>query len=141
MSKSISILSLNNQDARKFFLKSESYCNVLLPPYFYFDNLLQELDRYLENKDLYNICNKNKLISSSNVNYTLYTNKDGNLSWRPFQLINPIMYVAITHKITNNENWIKIQNIFKNFKKIKIFNVLAFQYNQKTTKATKPIKY
>lgn len=137
MSKSISILSLDNQDARKFFLKSESYCNVLLPPYFYFDTLLQELDRYLENKDLYNICNKNKLISSSNVNYTLYTNKDGNLSWRPFQLINPIMYVAITHKITNNENWIKIQNIFKNFKKNKNIQCFSIPVQSKDRKSDK----
>lgn len=137
MSKSISILSLDNQGARKFFLKSESYCNVLLPPYFYFDTLLQELDRYLENKDLYNICNKNKLISSSNVNYTLYTNKDGNLSWRPFQLINPIMYVAITHKITNNENWIKIQNIFKNFKKNKNIQCFSIPVQSKDRKSDK----
>ena len=39
---SSSILELEHHDAKAFFLKHESYCNIDLPRYFSFTNLLQK---------------------------------------------------------------------------------------------------
>lgn len=38
-----SLLDLQNDSAKKFFLKHESYCNIDLPIYFSFTELLQKL--------------------------------------------------------------------------------------------------
>lgn len=46
------------------------------------------------------------------VNHLLYANKDGKLSWRPFQIINPLVYVALVHEITEQKNWEKLQAEF-----------------------------
>ena len=43
--KSKSILELDSMSVRDYFLKSESYCNVDLPPYYNFQNVLNETDR------------------------------------------------------------------------------------------------
>lgn len=112
MSNSVNILSLNSEDAKKFFLKNESYCNLTLPSYFYFENLLKGLDDYLSNRDLSNLTKKSKV---GQKNYLLYANKDGNLSWRPFQLINPLLYVDLVHCITQLDNWSKLQERFQEF--------------------------
>jgi len=39
------------------------------------------------------------------VNYILYSNKEGKYSWRPLQIINPALYVSFVHLITEEENW------------------------------------
>jgi RNA-directed DNA polymerase len=68
------------------------------------------------------LCSKNY----PNVNYTLFTNKDGKYSWRPLQLINPILYVLLVNEITSKDNWDKITKKFKEFynnEKIKSFDI------------------
>jgi hypothetical protein len=52
-----------------------------------------------------------------NVNYKLFTNKDGQYAWRLFQLIHPVLYVDLVHKITQEENWETIKTAFERFKK------------------------
>ena len=42
---SSSILELDHHDAKAFFLKHESYCNIDLPRYFSFTNLLQNISK------------------------------------------------------------------------------------------------
>jgi hypothetical protein len=44
-----SILELNATEVRKFFLKYESYCNIGLPKYFSFSELLEKIsNKYSE---------------------------------------------------------------------------------------------
>ena len=67
-----SILDLDSNEAHDFLLKSESYCNFSLPPYFCFSNMLDAIDKALSKKEL--TC---KPQDCGNVNYRLYSNKDG----------------------------------------------------------------
>lgn len=112
------ILDLSNNEAKEFFLKEENYFSVELPEYFSFQNLLNILDKNLLNKDL----KKDfgvfiKVRDLDDVNYKILNNKDGKLSWRPFQLIHPAIYVNLVHKITEENNWEAIVNRFILFSK------------------------
>ena len=51
----------------------------------------------------------------SDVNYTFFQNKDGRFSWRPLQLINPVIYVYLVNEITESENWEVIIDRFNEF--------------------------
>lgn len=110
------ILDLTHEEARKFFLKDESYFSFDLPKYFTFSELLKNVSNEIEGKsinELWRECpNKFK-----NVNYKLLTNKDGKYAWRPFQLIHPALYVALVHKISEKKNWETIRNKFIEFGK------------------------
>jgi len=46
------ILELDCNDARKFFLKHESYCNIDLPKYFSFSEILEKISKELANKSI-----------------------------------------------------------------------------------------
>ncbi|WP_219810089.1 hypothetical protein [Campylobacter concisus] len=80
-----SILELNATEVRKFFLKYESYCNISLPKYFSFSELLEKISNKYSGKNLLNdFCKTKSAIGGlDDVNHLLYTNKDGKLSWRP----------------------------------------------------------
>lgn len=82
MSKRTSILKLSHDEARNFFLKHESYCNIDLPKYFSFLELLEEISNKFLNKNLiHDFCqSKNAMGRLDNVNYLIYANKDGKLS-------------------------------------------------------------
>ena len=121
-SKHQSVLILNGYDARQFFLKSESYCNIDLPPYYTFQNILDETSRiyydyYLQEKPLKSYTNTKKVKELSDVNYHIYANKDGNLSWREFQVIHPLLYIHLVYTLTQRDNWSNIVNRFSTFKK------------------------
>jgi hypothetical protein len=94
-----SILELNATEVRKFFLKYESYCNIGLPKYFSFSELLEKISNKYSEKNLLNDFSRAKsaIGELDDVNHPLYTNKDGKLSWRPFQVINSLIYVALVH--------------------------------------------
>lgn len=94
-----SILELNTTEVRKFFLKHESYCNIGLPKYFSFSGLLEKISNKYSGKNLLNDFSRAKsaIGELDDVNHPLYTNKDGKLSWRPFQVIYPLIYVALVH--------------------------------------------
>lgn len=118
---SCSILELNNEDARQFFLQSDCYCDFNLPLYFDFQPLLNKIadctaiPRVLPD-DLQNRYTASLgKVEKEKVNYCLYTNKDGKLAWRPFQLINPIAYVYLVNIMTNKESWKQINNRFNLF--------------------------
>jgi hypothetical protein len=110
------IIDLSNNEAKEFFLKEENYFSVELPEYFTFQYLLENLDKELLNKEL----NKDlgtaiKVRDLDDANYKILNNKDGKLSWRPFQLIHPAIYVNLVHNITEEDNWKTIVNRFKLF--------------------------
>lgn len=105
------IIELSHTEAKQYFLKQESYCNIDLPKYFDFQPLLDALS---QNKNISNIAlgDAKKL---DDVNYKFLTNKDGKFAWRPLQLINPAIYVNLVNKITKEENWKVIVNRFQKF--------------------------
>lgn len=107
------VLSLSAKDARKFFLKEESYFNFDLPPYFQFTDLLKKVSTELQNKKISDFYNeKIKPQDLEDINYKLITNKDGKYAWRPLQLIHPAFYVSLVHEITKDSNWKYIVNRF-----------------------------
>ncbi len=112
------ILKLNETEAREFLLKQESYFNFDLPLYFTFQELLDKLDKKLTGKNLSDFRDTSPR-DYDDVNYKLITNKDGKYAWRPFQLINPAIYVSLAHKITEKENWKIITERFKQFQQNK----------------------
>ena len=51
----------------------------------------------------------------ADVNYSLLHNKDGEIGWRPFELINPLIYGRCVGLATKPENWRLIQDRFALF--------------------------
>lgn len=78
-----SILELNANEARQFFLKHESYCNIDLPKYFSFSELLEKISNTYTGKNLLSDFSQSKSAMGKldDVNHLLYANKDGKLSW------------------------------------------------------------
>ncbi|MBQ2983453.1 MAG: RNA-directed DNA polymerase [Candidatus Gastranaerophilales bacterium] len=114
------VLSLSPSKAKEFFLKEEMYSNITLPTYFSFQKLLDKLDKRLQNKNLKNYFTANdKPYNYDDVNYIIYNNKDGCYAWRPLQLLNPIIYVALVNYITQDHVWKLIKKQFKKFQKNK----------------------
>ena len=123
----INILDLSASEARRFFLRQESFCNIGLPQYFNFQRLLDSLSIALENKKYSyrdsSYKNGTKDISDiwevnpgryHDVNYHFLQNKDGRFSWRPLQIMNPVIYVCLVREITEEKNWKTIIDRFKN---------------------------
>ena len=111
-----SCISFDHDQARKFFLKPESYCKIQLPSYFEFESLLNRVSKEIAGKSLKTFTNgKSNPSDYENNNYTLFHNKDGKFAWRPLQIIHPALYVGLVHHITKEKNWNKIQERFKKF--------------------------
>lgn len=144
MKKRTSILRLQRKSAKDFFLKQESYCSIDLPSYFSFNDLLKKLSAELENKTLDQVSNKNIMKDLDDINYTLYTNKDGKLSWRPLQIIHPLVYISLVHKITEQENWKKIKKRFNYFQKnpkIRCLSIPVKSLNKQSNKAQQILQW
>jgi len=107
-----SVLDLNCTEAKAFFLKHESYFNADLPPYFNFETILSDVASELEDKPLQSVLSAKKPRDYDDVNHIIIANKDGQLSWRPFQLIHPVLYVDLVREITKQENWDKLKARF-----------------------------
>ncbi|MBL4888310.1 MAG: RNA-directed DNA polymerase, partial [Flavobacteriaceae bacterium] len=108
------IIELTNKEAKKIFLKQESYCNINLPDYFSFQDLLNNIDKELSGRRIsdFKVENPRKY---DNVNHKLLSNKDGKFAWRPFQLINPAIYISLINTITEKDNWKILIDRFKTF--------------------------
>ncbi len=135
------ILELSNEDAKHFFLKQESYCNIDLPKYINFSNILENICNILEKKTKYNF-KKSKDIYG--VNHTIFSNKDGKYSWRPLELIHPVLYVNLVLKITDPDNWKVILNRFREFqtnKKIKCMSIPVNSLGRINNKASQINKW
>lgn len=119
-------------------MKPESYCTIDLPPYFVFSDLLQNLSTELGEKTLASISKRDVIKKSDDIHYIFYTNKDGKLSWRPLQILHPLIYVALIHKITEKDNWKKIKKRFKEFQnnsKIRCLSIPVKAKNKQLDKA------
>lgn len=119
------VLDLSAQKAKEYFLKEENYSNINLPKYFHFQQLLTNLDKKLKNSKLSDFYIDSKMPPSiyDNVNYIIYNNKDGCYAWRPLELLNPVIYVALVNYITQKDVWELIKNKFNEFQKNK--NILS----------------
>ena len=110
------VLDLTAKDAKKFFLKSENYFTGDLPQYFSFQEILNVADGLLKDKELKDIQNQNPS-QIENVNYDIVINKNNNYSWRKLTAVNPILYVDLVNCICSEENWLFLQNKFREFRK------------------------
>ncbi len=132
----ISILELSNTEAKEFFLEEKSYCNFDLPPYFSFENLMKAIDAEVGGRAISGFVHKPQ--NQIGINYLIYSNKDGKLSWRPLQLIHPLIYISLVNKITEPRNWDKLTNRFKNlFKHSKNIFCLSIPVKSQTKKSNK----
>ena len=112
------ILDLSHEEAKKFFFKTESYVNIDLPNYFNFNKILEETSKILNNGSKLSDFYKDKPFKYENLNYSIYSNKDGRYSWRLLQIINPAIYVEMVNVITEEENWSFIKKKFKEFRSL-----------------------
>ncbi len=109
-----SILELTPEEARDYFLKSESYCDFNLPEYFDFAPLLSKLHEKLNGESLFAVRSTSPR-DYDDVNYKILDNKDGRYAWRLRQLIHPALYVSLVHQITAKKNWETICKRFESF--------------------------
>ncbi len=131
-----SIIEMDAISARQFLLKPESYCNLDLPSYFDFSGVLCDVGALIEGKFLGDLINKPE--DHEGVNYTLVNNKDGKFAWRPFQLINPVLYVSLVHVLTSQVNWELLMLRFQDFsidKRIRCFSLPVQSFGEKKDKA------
>lgn len=113
------LLNLNNSDAKKYFMFNDSYCNIKLPPYFNFTKVLEFSSQKLNEKGIEIYSQNNVLSKLDNVNYKFLSNKNGKYSWRPFQIIHPMIYIDLVNLITKEKYWEEIKKCFSKFKKNK----------------------
>ncbi|HLP14466.1 MAG TPA: RNA-directed DNA polymerase [Flavobacteriales bacterium] len=145
------ILELNNLDAKKFFLKEESYFNFDLPKYFAFENLITKVSSHISESPIEDFYLNPPDYSKNNpkpqhplpsdfddTNYKLLNNKDGKFAWRPFQLIHPAIYASLVHVLTEEHNWRAIQQRFSEFssnENIKCYSIPLQSDNFESDKA------
>jgi hypothetical protein len=98
------LVDLNNEEAKKYFLKGSSYFNADLPSYISFESILKNVSEVLEGKIYTEFKSKNPN-EYPDVNYSLIANKDGRLAWRPLELIHPVIYVSLINVICKSDNW------------------------------------
>jgi hypothetical protein len=143
------ILEFNHTEAKRFFLKEESYCSIDMPKYFTFDMLLQQISNYLANRNLSGFYSnyqdaKGKLKTNypcdfENVNYKFLNNKDGKYAWRPLQIIHPALYISLVNKITEKASWTLIVSRFTDFANnpnIKCYSIPLESQDDQSYKAT-----
>ena len=107
------ILDLDAKEALFFFLDSNHYYKEALPSYINFSKILSAINNFLSAHP--NILNQTHPENYESVNYIIASNKDGKYDWRPFELINPILYVQLARTITEETYWKDICNQFKDF--------------------------
>ncbi len=122
-----SVLKMKRKEVHSFFLNSDNYANFEIPEYFNFQDVLNKVDKFISGKEIKNFCStyvdangKTKPLFPSqleNVNYKFVNNKDGKYSYRPFQLIHPVLYAGLVQLITEKDNWKKIKKRFKKLHK------------------------
>ena len=109
----LNILNLDATQAKKFFLEAKNYCNLDLPKYINFQELLEKISIEMGNNTYLQI-KKDNPENYDDINYILFNNKDGGYDWRPYQIINPVMYISLVNVITKEENWNEILERFEN---------------------------
>lgn len=131
------VLEMTCLEAHEFLLESENYARFQIPEYFNFQNIINKVDGIMMGKDLKSfLSNKNGKANYpsqfENVNYKFIDNKDGKYSYRPFQLIHPVLYVGLVQLLTSENNWSQIQNRFKKLHKHKHIECISMPIKSST---------
>ncbi len=108
------LIELSNEEAKKHFLKGSSYFNADLPRYISFEPIINDVSTFLGEKKFTEF-QSSKPHELSNVNYSLISNKDGKFSWRPFEIMHPVIYSSLVNVICDKNNWNQIVARFKEF--------------------------
>jgi len=135
------ILKLTHKEAKTLLLNRESYSNISLPEYFSFQELLDKIDKTLNGKNISDFKDKSPR-NLENVNHKLLSNKDGKFAWRPFQLINPAIYVSLVNSITEESSWEILKDrfiIFQANDKIECHSLPAISESKSKTNKTAQI--
>ena len=144
------LISLSSSKARSFFMEGNNYCNIDMPKYFKPDPLLKKISLILSGSKVSNFflidsrTRKNtKPNDCENVNYKLYGNKDGELAWRRFELIHPVLYVDLVNLITFKNNWKILCDRFIEFKNtvVTCASIPIVRSNKKSHKAEQVLKW
>lgn len=140
-----SILEMSHEEAKEFFLKDKSYCNIDLPEYFSFAKLLGKISKAVDKvQDVSIFYSERNLRNCEKVNHILFANKDGKLSWRPLQIIHPFLYVLLVKEITEEANWKKLLGRFHDFQnddKIKCFSIPVEAKSRQSDKAEQILQW
>lgn len=99
------IIELSNVEAKSFFLTNRAYFSLELPDYFKFEKLLEELSKEIGDAKDYNDFKNKDPKNLENINYVLFNNKDGKYDWRPFEIINPVIYLSLLNCMFTEDNW------------------------------------
>ena len=113
-----SVLNLSPSEAREFFLTSESYCDIKLPTYFNFQDVIHEVAQVLGTMPLSGFSELRKLQDIDDVNHRLLAHKSGPYTWRQLDIIHPALYVSLVNEITNPVHWQTILNRFQVFQSL-----------------------
>ena len=117
----MNILELTADEAKRFFLEHENYFSLKLPDYINFQELLDKLSVEMGEEIYTSILKKDSLPDNyDDINYTLYNNKDGNYDWRPFQIINPVIYISLINILSKKNNWNEILKRFEEIDKTSV---------------------
>lgn len=108
------ITDLSHEEAKDYLLKSSSYFDLDLPPYFNFEPLLSFAYDKTEDIDFGQLRGW-KPDRHQGLNYTLMSNKDGAIAWRPYELLNPLIYAFCVRLLTSEQNWRMIVDCFSSF--------------------------
>ncbi|MBN1858065.1 RNA-directed DNA polymerase [Candidatus Bipolaricaulota bacterium] len=98
------LAELSSDDARRHFLKGSSYFNGDLPSYISFEPILAAVDAVLGGGTYHDFTAASPY-DYSGVNYSLISNKDGRLAWRPLELIHPAIYVSLVNVLCDSDAW------------------------------------
>ena len=118
------LINVSSEEAREYFLQSSNYFSLKLPSYFDVNYLLEYAESLLGNRNLAAqnfLFEERKYSKIPDINYLLMQNKNS-LSYRPFKLIHPLLYLDFVNYITTKDNWEIIQ---------KRFNELRFKIGSK----------
>lgn len=108
------LVDLDKDEAKTHFLKGSSYFSGDLPKYISFEPILNDVSAVLAGGSYVDFGkNPNEF---PNVNYNFLTNKDGKFSWRPYELIHPVLYVSLVNTICEERNWASIRARLEEFK-------------------------
>jgi hypothetical protein len=86
-----------------------------LPPYFNFEPIISAAAELCQEYTVEKIKKSLKPQECPGLNHTLLYNKDGEIAWRPFELINPFIYAQCVRLITEEDNWRLVQRRFQSF--------------------------
>ncbi len=103
------------EEAKKHFLKCNSYFSSDLPPYISFEPIITAVSEAMKGGE-FNQFQRKKPSCFSGVNYSLISNKDGKLKWRPYELMHPVIYVSLVNVICEKDHWNFIKCRFAEFK-------------------------